>query len=123
MNIRLIISFIAIFILPISVLAGQVVLTKQVDKPSAKPGDILTYFIAYQNQGTQTLTKVSIMDVIPQNTVFHEASGTDTTIYYGDDNGNLGTSSTLAVSKVKWVINSSVGAGDMGTVSLRVRVK
>jgi len=119
-----VISFIiVIFILPISVLADQVVLTKEVDKSSAKPGEIVTYSIAYQNSGTQTLSEVSIIDVIPTNTIFREASGTNTTIYYCDNSGNFGTSATLSVTKVKWVTTKPVDAGGIGTVTLRVKIK
>lgn len=124
MNLRVISFCIAIFILPVSVLAGQVFLDKQRDISSAKPGEVITYFIAYQNPGTQTLNEVTIIDVIPQNTIFQEASGTNTTVYYGyDGSNNFGTSSTLPVTKVKWVVNSSVEAEGKGTVSVRVKIK
>lgn len=124
LNLRLIISFIiAVFILPISVSAGQVVLTKEVDKSSAKPDEIVGYNIIYQNSGTSTLTGVNIIDVIPTNTIFQEAVGTNTTIYYAYDNSdNFGTSSTLPVTKVKWVIGN-VPEGNRGTVTLRVKIK
>jgi len=125
MNLRLIVSFIiAVFILPISVFAEQVILSKKVDKEYAKPGEIVIYSIAYQNTGTQTLTDVTIIDVIPQDTIFQEASGTDTTIYYCHDNSNnFGTSSTLPVTKVKWVTTKPINPGGVGTVTLRVKIK
>lgn len=126
MNLKLIVLtsfFLVIFIMPISTLAGQVILNKQVDKSKAKPGEIITYSITYQNPGTQTLNEVSIIDVIPSNTIFQEATGNNTTIYYWDaQNNNFATSSTSSTTKVKWVIGS-VGEGGRGTVTLRVRIK
>lgn len=123
MNLRVIISFIAILSLPVAVLAGQVILDKQVDKSAAKPGEIITYSIAYQNSGTQTLNEVSIIDVIPSNTIFHEAIGSNSTIYYWDaQSNNFATSSTLSITKVKWVIDN-VEVGGVGTITLRLRIK
>ncbi|NCO56075.1 hypothetical protein CO110_02815 [Candidatus Desantisbacteria bacterium CG_4_9_14_3_um_filter_40_11] len=121
MRLGLISFFMAVFIIPGSVLAGQVILTKS-GTSSAKPDEIVTYNITYQNTGTQTLNDVIIIDVIPINTVFQEASGTDTIIYYCDNSGNFGTSATLPVNKVKWV-KDLVEVGGVGTVTLRVRIK
>ncbi|MEW6605822.1 MAG: hypothetical protein AB1414_00025 [bacterium] len=122
---RLIISFIiAIFILPISVSAQQVVLRKWVNTPSAKPGDILNYNITYQNLAPYTLNEVSIIDVIPINTIFQEARGTNTTIYYCHDNSNnFGTSSSLPITKIKWVMGSAVEVGGVGTVTLQLKIR
>ena len=123
-NLRLVCSIILIVIIPVCVSAGDVILSKQRDKSSAKPGEIITYSIAYQNSGTQTLNEIEIIDVIPTNTIFQEATGTDTTISYGhDSSNNFGTLTTLPVTKVKWVIDSPVEQGGIGSVALRVKIK
>src|SRR5439155_20588670 len=50
-------------------------LTKSRDKATAKPGETITYTLAYSNTGTGAATNVSITDVVPSQTTFVSATG------------------------------------------------
>jgi len=49
-------------------------LTKQVDKPAAKPGDTLTYTISYANTGREAIQSLRINDATPPYTAFSSAA-------------------------------------------------
>ena len=49
-------------------------LTKQVDKPAAKPGDTLTYTISYANTGREAIQSLRIHDATPPYTAFVSAA-------------------------------------------------
>lgn len=57
-----------------TIVGGELRLTKQVDKTSAKPGENLTYTIVAENIGTGNLTKVIVSDPIPAYTTFVSVS-------------------------------------------------
>ncbi|MEW6618389.1 MAG: hypothetical protein AB1422_03390 [bacterium] len=126
MNLRLIFIniFIILIILPISVLGQEVILTKEVDKISANPSDIVTYKITYQNLTSVSLNEIAIIDVVPANTIFQEAGNMNTTVYYcHDNNDDFDTLPILPVTKVKWLLNNPVEGGGVGSVTLRLKIK
>jgi uncharacterized repeat protein (TIGR01451 family) len=57
-----------------TVIAGLINLNKSVDKPSALPGEVLTYTIKYRNVGPTTARNVIVSDIIPTNTTIVNGS-------------------------------------------------
>lgn len=49
-------------------------LAKRVDKTAARPGEIVTYTIAYRNDGSGDLADLRIADAVPSHTVFVAAA-------------------------------------------------
>jgi uncharacterized repeat protein (TIGR01451 family) len=84
---------------------SQLSLTKEVDRSTAQPGDVLTYMLRAFNTGGARATGVAISDLLPQNTTFVEATGGG--VLFGDT--------------VFWS-PGELGPGQTGAVTLRVRV-
>ncbi len=53
---------------------SSLVLVKVVDKPTAQPGELLTYTITYTNTGSEALSTLVIDDATPGFTTFNSAS-------------------------------------------------
>ncbi|MGB5439328.1 MAG: SdrD B-like domain-containing protein [Gammaproteobacteria bacterium] len=53
---------------------SSLVLVKVVDKPTAQPGELLTYTITYTNAGSEALSNIVIDDNTPGFTTFNSAS-------------------------------------------------
>jgi uncharacterized repeat protein (TIGR01451 family) len=85
--------------------APSLTLTKTVDKQAAAAGDILTYTLAFTNNGLTPLSNGSLSDMVPAGTQFVDAS----------NNG------LLSGNVVVWSF-SNLGPGTGGVVSFRVRV-
>jgi len=65
------------------VLAGlpAVSIDKTVDRPTARPGDKLTYTITYRNSGTADAENVVVMDVLPAEVTYVPGSATGGAFY------------------------------------------
>ena len=84
-------------------------LTKQVDKPSAMPGDTLTYTLFYQNTSAQTANQVVIQDQLPAGVSFVSSLNNVQII--------LGSPPTL-----RFNLLSSLAGGASGSVQFTVRI-
>jgi uncharacterized repeat protein (TIGR01451 family) len=101
---------------------GGLVLTKSVDKATARPGDTLTYSITYTNVSGSTLSAIAIQDATPPYTV-----------YVAGGCGALGTGLTAcgvttqpavgAVGTLKWTLTGALAPGASGTVTYQARVQ
>jgi uncharacterized repeat protein (TIGR01451 family) len=93
-------------------------LLKTVDKPSALPGETITYTITYQNQSSDVLSNVVIYDETPAFTVFSAAAA-------GALPANL-TAVTItspgvgSAGAVRWTFTGTLAPGASGTVSYSV---
>ena len=107
-----------------TVMAGGsgLVLTKSVDRASARPGDVLTYTITYANLSNAPLTAIQVADATPAYTVFENAScGTA-----GAGLTACGVSAQPAVGAagaVRWTLTGGLQPGASGSVTFRVRVQ
>ncbi|HEY0074289.1 MAG TPA: SdrD B-like domain-containing protein [Abditibacteriaceae bacterium] len=96
-------------------------LTKTVDKPNVKKGDVITYTITYRNISTQNLNGLVIDDAIPTFTTFVSAS-----------TGALATNLTGAViaapnvgsnGTIRWTFTGVLLPGSQGTVTFQVQLQ
>lgn len=98
-----------------------VALAKSVDRPSASPGDILTYTVAYQATGTDSASIFRITDPIPVGSVYLPGTlrlnGAPLTDASGDDAGTYDALNNRVV-----VILATIAGGTSGTVGFQVRV-
>ena len=106
--------------------------------------DVLRFMITYTNTGAQEATGASVVDPIPQGTVFlsGSATGQDTEILYSFDGGKNFKAPPLKytetkpdgttvekevppemVTHLKWEIKKALPAGQSGQVSFKVKVK
>ncbi|MDO9028214.1 MAG: DUF11 domain-containing protein [Candidatus Roizmanbacteria bacterium] len=97
---------------------------KEVDKPQAKRGEIITYTIKYDNDGTSVVEDFVIIDDIPTNTTYVTDSaeinnqphtGAAVTVWYFDGSSwqdsnwdNQGNSP----QKIRWMFDRELGAQD-----------
>jgi uncharacterized repeat protein (TIGR01451 family) len=95
-------------------------LNKSVDKPSALPGETITYTIRYANTSSDVLGNVVISDATPAFTTFVSAN-----------NGSLPqdltavtplTPSVGGTGAVRWTFAGTLRPGGSGTVSYQVKV-
>jgi uncharacterized repeat protein (TIGR01451 family) len=101
------------------------VLSKNVDKASAAPGEELTYTVDYGNEGTGDATAVAILDKVPVHATYVQgsASGSGMTITYSHDNGSSYDGSDAApVTHVRYQRGTALPPGQAGSVSFKVRV-
>ncbi len=65
------------------VLAGlpDMQIEKTVDRPTARPGDKLTYTITYRNSGTADAQNVVVMDALPDHVTYVSGSATGGAVY------------------------------------------
>lgn len=96
-------------------------LVKSVDKPTALPGDIITYTIAYRNDSSGVLTTLVINDATPAFTVFQAAA-------CGPNPANI-TSCTLtsqpavnSTGALVWTLGGGLLPGANSTVTFSVRL-
>ncbi|MCU0454113.1 MAG: hypothetical protein MUE68_10690 [Bacteroidetes bacterium] len=93
---------------------------KGVNRPTAKPGDTLTYTMTYSNTGTSLATMVIVTDGIPMYTTYVQQSvvlnGVPRTDQSGDDE-------VVVSGGVVQVAVGSVVPGGSGTITFRVRIQ
>lgn len=102
--------------------AGDLQITKAVDRAAARPGDVLTYTITYRNGGAAPLTSIVIQDTTPAWTVFESAAcGT----LAGGLSGCGVASQPVpgAPGAVTWSLAGVLNPGESGTVTFQVRVE
>jgi uncharacterized repeat protein (TIGR01451 family) len=89
-------------------LQPRIVATKAVDLETARPGDVLTYTITFENAGNADASDVTIEDIIPAWTEFVEASS--------------GGEYDPVTRKVRWDVGKVV-VGAKGEVWFKVRIR
>lgn len=97
-------------------------LVKSVDLASARPGDVITYTLAYSNPGSQPLSGIVIDDATPAWTVFVDAA----CVTLGGGLAGCTVSTQPAVNgtgSVRWSLSGSLSPGASGSVRYRVRVQ
>ena len=104
-----------------TVAANQgLVLSKTVDKATARSGDVLLYTITYRNTGADALTNLIVRDATPAYTRFVAAAdGTRPAGLTSVTIANPGANNKGAVS---WTFAGSLNPGQSGTVTFQVRV-
>lgn len=100
---------------------GGITLTKSADVERARPGEIVTYNLAYSNLTNQPISDITINDSLPEWTSFESASCvlplpegiTDCQAETGQGSGGEG---------VRWVLTGSLPAAADGAVEFSVRL-
>jgi uncharacterized repeat protein (TIGR01451 family) len=109
----------------VTVAIPAVTLVKSVDKPSAEPGEILTYTVTYNSTGSTDARQVVLADEVPSPTVYlaGSATGTGAVIEFSHDGGLTFDSSEAApVTHIRWSLSSPLSPGDSGQVSFQSSV-
>jgi len=110
----------------ITVATPSVTLVKSVDRATARPGEVLTYSIAYTGTGSASSYGVTVTDVVPAAVLYvtGSATGALTTITYSHDGGATYTASDAApVTHIRWSRTSPLAPGGSGTASFRAAVR
>ena len=128
----------------VSILKEGKRIVERIPAERAEKGDILVYTIEYTNEGKTGAKDASIIDPIPEGTVYilGSAEGDGSEITYSIDGGNLyqrppvkyrvrkpdGTRQEKIApanmyTHIKWVIGKTVLPGQSGKVSFKVEVK
>ena len=97
------------------------VLTKAVDKATARSGDILLYTITYRNTGGEALTDLVVNDATPAYTTF--VSAADGARPAGLTGVTIAAPPVGGKGAVSWTFAGSLNPGQSGTVTFRVRVQ
>ncbi|MEW6103576.1 MAG: putative Ig domain-containing protein [bacterium] len=100
----------------------KITLTKKASKQKVYSKGTITYTITYKNEGQATAMDVSIIDVLPKNTVLEsevKSQESEVSYWYG---GDWQESFNQSATKIRWIIDE-VGPGQSGSVSFTVRVK
>ena len=93
-------------------------LNKAVDKPSALPGDTITYTISYTNTSSDILRNVVIYDTTPAFTKFASASNGPLPL---DLTGVVVTAPAAGqVGPMRWTFAGTLRPGGTGNVTFRV---
>ena len=96
-------------------------LTKAVDKATARSNDVLVYTITYRNTGAEALTNLVINDATPAYTTFVSAS--NGTVATGLSAPTIAAPAVAGRGAVKWTFGGSLNPGQSGTVTFSVRVQ
>jgi uncharacterized repeat protein (TIGR01451 family) len=105
----------------VSVAGAGLVIVKSVSLASARPGDLLTYTIAYSNNGAAPISSIVIRDATPAFTVFE--SGACGTLGTGLTGCNLSSQPAFGTTgPVIWTLTGSLAPGGSGSVSYQVRL-
>ncbi len=95
-------------------------LTKAVDKPSALPGETITYTVSYANNSSDVLRNVVIYDATPAFTKF--VSATNGPLPLDLTAVVLAAPAPNATGAMKWTFTGTLKPGGTGTVSFTVRL-
>lgn len=101
--------------------SSGLVLTKAVDKATARSNDVLVYTITYRNTGAEALTNLVINDATPAYTTFLSAA--NGTLATGLTAPTIAAPGVAAKGAVKWSFGGSLNPGQSGTVTFSVRVQ
>jgi uncharacterized repeat protein (TIGR01451 family) len=93
-------------------------LSKSVDKPTAAPGEIITYTITYKNTSTDTLRNVVIYDNTPAFTNF--VSGSNGPLPPDLTGVTLTAPAPGAAGAMRWTFTGTLRSGGTGQVTFRV---
>ena len=102
--------------------SGGLQLLKSVSLATARPGDTLSYTIAYSNPGPDPLSSITIQDATPPFTVFQSAA-------CGALGAGLASCALTvqpavgATGAIRWTLSGTLLAGASGSVTFRVRVQ
>ncbi len=96
----------------------NIILYKEADKRYILSSQEITYTINYGNIGMGTATDVTIIEVLPENTLLQNATGNPS--YYVTNKWQ--PTFSPSATKLKWLI-PSVAPGESGSVSFTVKVK
>lgn len=115
--------------------------TTMVEVANAIPGDELFFTVSYTNTGEEPATGVTIVNPVPENTVYLEgtAAGDGTVVTFSVDGGNTyGEPGQLEVAgedgkkrralpedytHIRWARGKNLGARETGTVRFSARLK
>jgi uncharacterized repeat protein (TIGR01451 family) len=110
----------------ITIATPAITVVKSVDRATARPGDLLTYSIAYTGGGSASSFAVTVTDAVPAEVVYvaGSATGAGTTITYSHDGGTTYTPSDAApVTHIRWSRTSPLAPGGSGTAAFRAAVR
>jgi uncharacterized repeat protein (TIGR01451 family) len=93
---------------------------KSVDRPTAKPGDTLTYSMSYSNIGTSVATMVIVTDGIPLETDYIGDSVTLNGVPKSD--AVIGDEVVVSGGMVTVTVGT-VLPGQSGTITFKVRIQ
>ncbi|HOO56173.1 MAG TPA: hypothetical protein PLN69_05070 [bacterium] len=117
---------------------------KLVEAEETSVGDILVFAIEYSNEGNAVAVEPTIVDPVPQDTVYilGSAAGENAAITFSIDGGKTYSESPITYrattaggdpveveapaemySHIKWLIHETVKPGQTGELSFRVTVK
>lgn len=97
-------------------------LTKSVDKSTAKPGDVITYSIAYANTGSGALSNLRIHDTTPAYTTFNNAACG--ALPAGLNTCTVSTQpATGSPGSIVWNFSGTLSPGASGSVSFSVMLE
>jgi len=92
-----------------------------VDKPTALPGEVLTYVIGYVNHGNHPLNTLVINDATPAFTTF--VSSTNGLLPQNLTGVTNVSPSAGARGSVQWSFGGSLLPGNSGSVSYKVKIE
>jgi uncharacterized repeat protein (TIGR01451 family) len=105
-----------------AIAGGGLQIVKTVDRPTARPGDVLTYTVTYRNLGSAPLTSIVINDATPPFTVFVSAGCA--TLGSGLGGCTVTTAPGAgAAGAVHWTLSGALTPGGSGSVTYQVRVQ
>lgn len=119
---------------PLDLVSNQgcaITLVKTADKSNVFSGDTLTYTTTYTNIIAQTLgtppSMLQITDAIPSGTTYQTGTascptGVACTVYFSSDGTNYSTVQPGTVTHLRFVMNTSIPANQVGTVVYSVTV-